>query len=205
LKELTIGVLGLQGDIEEHVAATSLALEKMRLKGNVPLVKTVEGVEAIDGLIIPGGESTVIGELSLKQTLQTIQQKIHDGMPVLGTCAGLVLLSKNVLDRVVGKTNQPSLSLMDVVVERNAFGRQRESFEADLDVPALGKKRFKGVFIRAPAVREIGLQVNALSKLNDVIVAVQQSNMIGTSFHPELTEDTRFHEFFINVVKHTSK
>jgi 5'-phosphate synthase pdxT subunit len=126
-------------------------------------------------------------------------------MPVLGTCAGLVLLSKNVLDRVVGKTNQPSLSLMDVVVERNAFGRQRESFEADLDVPALGKKTFKGVFIRAPAVREIGPQVNVLSKLNDVIVAVQQSNMIGTSFHPELTEDTRFHEFFINVVKHTSK
>jgi 5'-phosphate synthase pdxT subunit len=206
LNELTIGVLGLQGDIEEQLAATRLALDKKGLKGNVLLVKTVEGVEAVDGLIIPGGESTVMGGLSsLKQTLQTIQQRIHDGMPVLGTCAGLILLSKKVLDRVVGKTNQPLLGVMDVVVERNAFGRQRESFEADLDIPALGEKRFKGVFIRAPAVRETGPQVVVLSKLNDVIVAVQQHNMIGTAFHPELTGDTRLHEFFINAVIHTSK
>ena len=206
MKELTVGVLGLQGDIEEHVAATRLALEKMSFKGNVVLVKTVEGVEAVDGLIIPGGESTVMGGLSsLKHTLQTIQQRIHDGMPVLGTCAGLILLSKKVLDRVVGKTNQPLLGVIDAVVERNAFGRQRESFEADLDIPTLGEKSFKGVFIRAPAVRETGPQVDVLSKLNDVIVAVQQQNVIGTAFHPEMTEDTRLHEFFINAVMRASK
>ncbi|HML04112.1 MAG TPA: pyridoxal 5'-phosphate synthase glutaminase subunit PdxT, partial [Candidatus Bathyarchaeia archaeon] len=136
MKELNIGVLGLQGDIEEHVAATRLALERMNLEGNVLLIKTAEGAGAVDGLIIPGGESTVMGGLSSpKQTLQTIQQRIREGMPVLGTCAGLILLSRKVLDRVVGKTNQPLLGVMDIVIERNAFGRQRESFEADLDIP----------------------------------------------------------------------
>jgi 5'-phosphate synthase pdxT subunit len=206
LKELNIGVLGLQGDIEEHVAATRLALEKMDLEGNVQLVKTAEGVGAVDGLIIPGGESTVMGGLSSpKQTLQTIQQRIHEGMPVLGTCAGLILLSRKVLDRVVGKTSQPLLGVMDIVIERNAFGRQRESFEADLDIPALGKKTFRGVFIRAPAIRETGPQVEVLSKLNKVTVAVQQQNMIGTAFHPELSGETRLHEFFINTIKQASK
>jgi len=206
LKELNIGILGLQGDIEEHVAVTRLALKKMGLEGNVQLVKTGEGVGAVDGLIIPGGESTVMGGLSSpKQTLQTIQQRIHEGMPVLGTCAGLILLSRKVLDRVVGKTSQPLLGVMDIVIERNAFGRQRESFEADLDIPALGKKTFRGVFIRAPAIRETGPQVDVLSKLNKVTVAVQQQNMIGTAFHPELSGETRLHEFFINTIMQASK
>ena len=206
MKEPTIGVLGLQGDIEEHLAASRLALEKMDLKGNALLVKTAESVEAIDGLIIPGGESTVMGGLSSpKQTFQTIQQKINDGMPVLGTCAGLILLSKKVLDRVVGKTDQPLLGVLDIVIERNAFGRQRESFEADLDIPVLGKKTFRGVFIRAPAIRETGPEVEVLSKLNEVTIAVQQQNIIGTAFHPELSGETRLHEFFINRIIHTSK
>jgi 5'-phosphate synthase pdxT subunit len=201
MKELTIGVLGLQGAIEEHVAATSLALEKMGLKGNVLWVKTIEDVQAVDGLIIPGGESTVMGGLSTpNQTLEAIRERIYDGMPVLGTCAGLVLLAKRVYDRVVGEPNQPLLGVMDVVVERNAFGRQRESFEADLDIIALGEKRFKGVFIRSPAIRETGPQVEVLSKLDDVKVAVQQHNMVGTAFHPELTEDTRLHQFFVNMI-----
>jgi 5'-phosphate synthase pdxT subunit len=125
---------------------------------------------------------------------------VYGGMPLLGTCAGLILLAKKTYDRVVGETSQPLLSVMDVVVERNAFGRQRESFEADLDIPALGEKRFRGVFIRAPAIRETGPQVEVLSKLNDVTVAVKQHSMIGTAFHPELTEDTRLHQFFIDIV-----
>jgi 5'-phosphate synthase pdxT subunit len=201
LKELTIGVLGLQGAVEEHVAATSLALKKMELEGNVLWVKTVEDAKFVGGLIVPGGESTVMGALSnLNQTLQTIKQKIYGGMPVLGTCAGLILLAKKAYDRVVGETKQPLLGVMDVVVERNAFGRQRESFEADIDIPALGEKRFRGVFIRAPAVRETGPQVEVLSRLNDAAVAVQQRNMIGTAFHPELSEDTRLHQFFIDMI-----
>jgi 5'-phosphate synthase pdxT subunit len=201
LKTPTIGVLALQGAIEEHIAATKLALKEMRLEGSVRLVKTVKEVEAIHGLMIPGGESTVIGRLSnLNQTLQAIKQRIYAGMPVLGTCAGLVLLAKKVYDRVLGETSQPTMGTMDIVVERNAFGRQRESFEADLEIPVLGEKKFKGVFIRAPAIREIEPQVKVLSKLNGVIVAVQQHNMVGTAFHPELTEDTRIHQYFINMV-----
>ena len=188
------------------MAASRLALEEMDLRGNVLLVKTAKGIEAVDGLIIPGGESTVMGGLSSqKQSLQTIQQRIRDGMPVLGTCAGLILLSKKVLDRVVGQTNQPLLGMIDVVVERNAFGRQKESFEADLDIPTLGKKSFKGVFIRAPAVRETGPGVEVLCKLNEVIVAVQQHNIIGTAFHPELSGDTRLHELFVKAVINASK
>jgi 5'-phosphate synthase pdxT subunit len=201
LKKPVIGVLALQGAIEEHMAMTKLAFKEMGVDGYVRLVKTVEDVNAIHGLIIPGGESTVIGRLSsLNQTLQVIKKRIYDGMPVLGTCAGLVLLAKKVYDRVLGETSQPTLNVMDAVVERNAFGRQRESFEAELEIPTIGEKKFKGVFIRAPAVREAGPQVKVLSRLGNVIVAVQQGNMIGTAFHPELTEDTRIHQLLINMV-----
>lgn len=201
MKNPTIGVLALQGAIEEHVAMTKLAFKEMGVEGHVRQVKSVEEVNAIHGLIIPGGESTVIGRLSsLNQTLQVVKKRIYDGMPVLGTCAGLVLLAKKVYDRVLGETSQPTLNVMDVVVERNAFGRQRESFEAELEIPTIGEKKFKGVFIRAPAVREAGSQVKVLSKLGNVIVAVQQGNMIGTAFHPELTEDTRIHQLLINMV-----
>jgi len=201
LKNPAIGILALQGAIEEHTAMTKLAFKQMGIDGYVRQVKSVEEVNAIHGLIIPGGESTVIGRLSsLNQTLQVVKKRIYDGMPVLGTCAGLVLLAKKVYDRVLGETSQPTLNVMDVVVERNAFGRQRESFEAELEIPTIGEKKFKGVFIRAPAVREVGSQVKVLSTLGNVIVAVQQGNMIGTAFHPELTEDTRIHQLLINMV-----
>jgi 5'-phosphate synthase pdxT subunit len=207
LNEPTIGVLGLQGAIEEHAAATNLALKNMGLEGKVLWVKTTQDVQAIEGLIVPGGESTVMGGLSsLNQTLKTVKQKIYEGMPVLGTCAGLILLATKTYDRVVGETNQPLLGVMDIAVERNFFGRQRESFEADLDIPALGEKRFRGVFIRAPAIVETGPQVEVLSKLNNAVVAVQQHNIIGTTFHPELTEDARLHQFFISkVTSHLEK
>jgi 5'-phosphate synthase pdxT subunit len=204
LKKPVIGVLALQGAIEEHIAAAKLALKEMGIEGSVQQVKTVEDVDAVQGLIIPGGESTVIGRLSIiSRTLQVIKQRIYDGMPVLGTCAGLVLLAKKVYDRVLGETRQPTLGVMDIVVERNAFGRQRESFEVELDIPIIGEKKFKAVFIRAPAIREIGPQVKAIAKLSNIIVAVQQQNMIGTAFHPELTEDTRIHQLLINMVMNT--
>lgn len=201
MKGLTIGVLGLQGAIEEHVEATNVAFRKMRLKGKILQVKTTDDVQTVGGLLIPGGESTVVGGLlNLNQMMQTIRQRIHDGMPVLGTCAGLVLLAKKTYDRIVGETIQPLLGTMEVVVERNAFGRQKESFEVDLDIPMLGEKRFRGVFIRAPAVRETGPKVEVISRLNEVIAAVRQHNMVGTAFHPELTQDTRLHQFFIDMV-----
>jgi len=159
------------------------------------------GSRARNGLIIPGGESTVIGRLAdYNKALKAVKEQIYDGVPVLGTCAGLVMLAKKVYDRVVGEVKQPILGVMDIVVERNAFGRQRESFEADLDIPSLGEKTFRGIFIRAPAIRETGPEVKHLCKLNEVIVAAQQHNMIGVAFHPELTDDTRLHQYFIEKI-----
>ena len=198
MKHLTVGVLGFQGDIEEHIAITELALVHLGLEGEVIWAKTAKDIKRIDSLIIPGGESTVIGRLAeYNRILRAIKKRILEGMPVLGTCAGLIMLARKVYDRVVGEVKQPILGVMDVVVERNAFGRQRESFEADLEIPVLGEKPFRGIFIRAPAIRELGLQVRALCRLNGVVVAAQQHNMIGVAFHPELTDDTRLHEYFI--------
>jgi len=200
LKHLTIGILGLQGDIEEHLAITKLALSQLGLDGEVIWAKTIKDIKRVDGLIIPGGESTVIGRLmEYNRTLKAVKERIYDGIPVLGTCAGLITLAKKVYDRTVGEVKQPILGVMDVVVERNAFGRQRESFEADLEIPALGEKPFRGVFIRAPAIREMGPQVKTLCRLNEVVVAAQQHNMIGVAFHPELADDTRLHEYFIRL------
>jgi len=204
LKKPVIGVLALQGAIEEHIAAAKLALKEMGIDGSVKQVKTVGDVDAVQGLIIPGGESTVIGRLSIiNRTLQVIKQRIYDGMPVLGTCAGLILLARKVYDRVLGETRQPTLGVMDVVVERNAFGRQRESFEVELEIPIIGERKFKAVFIRAPAIREIGPQVKVIAKLDNIIVAAQQNNIIGTAFHPELTDDTRIHQLLINMIMNT--
>jgi 5'-phosphate synthase pdxT subunit len=204
LKKPVIGVLALQGAIEEHIAAAKLALKEMGIEGSVKQVKTVGDVDAVQGLIIPGGESTVIGRLSIiNRTLQVIKQRIYDGMPVLGTCAGLILLARKVYDRVLGETRQPTLGVMDVVVERNAFGRQRESFEVELEIPIIGERKFKAVFIRAPAIREIGPQVKVIAKLDNIIVAAQQNNIIGTAFHPELTDDTRIHQLLINMIMNT--
>ena len=198
MKSLRVGVFGLQGDIEEHVAITKLALSQMKMNSEVVWIKTSKDIENIDGLIIPGGESTVIGRLAdYNRTLKAIKERIYDGMPVLGTRTGLIMLAKKVYDRVVGEVEQPILGVMDIVVERNAFGRQKESFEVDLNIKVLGDKPFKGVFIRAPVIRDIGPGVEPLCKLNEAIVAVQQYNMIGVSFHPELTNDTRLHQYFL--------
>ncbi len=203
---LTIGILGLQGDIEEHTAAILLALEKEKIEGSATPVKTAKDVEAIDGLIIPGGESTVIGQMaSFNRTLESVKQRIDNGMPVLGTCAGLIMLAKKTYDRVVGEITQPTLGVMDIVIQRNSFGRQRESFEADLDIPILGERKFKGVFIRAPTIREAGSDVKTLSRFNDTIVAVKERNIIGTAFHPELTDDSRLHEYFLHNIAETTQ
>ncbi|MEO9365408.1 MULTISPECIES: pyridoxal 5'-phosphate synthase glutaminase subunit PdxT [Candidatus Nitrosocaldus] len=205
---ITIGVLALQGDVEENVNATREALRSLNLDGDVVQVKYPEHVGGIDGLIIPGGESTVIGTLAmLNGSLKVIRERISAGMPVLGTCAGMIVLAKRAYDRVVGETRQQLLNLLDVTVERNAFGRQIDSFEVDLSIKVIGDKPFKGVFIRAPVVKSVGSNVDVLARLDDSnkIVAVQQGNIIGTSFHPELSGDTRLHEYFIKLVKEYKK
>jgi 5'-phosphate synthase pdxT subunit len=199
---IKVGVLGIQGDIEENILSTAEALKKLNLRGTVESVRYSESIAELDGLILPGGESTVIGSLLSIQgkVFQTIEKKIKEGMPVLGTCAGLIMLSKRTYDKVVGETKQKLFGMLDVVIERNAFGRQHESFEVDLKIPVLGNEPFRGIFIRSPIVNNVGESVTILTKLNDKIVAVKQNNIIGTSFHPELSADRRLHELFIKDI-----
>ena len=197
---MTIGVLGLQGDIEENVAATNQALQELRINGNVEMVRYPEEIERIDGLILPGGESTVQSSLvAIQRSMPIIKKRISEGMPVLGTCAGMIMLSKRAYDRIVGATKQKLIGDLDIVIERNAFGRQNDSFEANLSLSILGNEAFNGVFIRAPAVSEVGKDVEVIGKLNNKIVAVKQKNIIGTSFHPELSGDSRMHRHLINM------
>jgi 5'-phosphate synthase pdxT subunit len=201
LSNIKVGVLGIQGDIEENILSTAEALKKLNLRGTVESVRYSESIAELDGLILPGGESTVIGSLLSIQgkVFQTIEKKIKEGMPVFGTCAGLIM-SKRAYDKIVGETKQKLFGILDVVIERNAFGRQHESFEVDLEIPVLGKEPFRGIFIRSPIVNNIGENVIILTKLNDKIVAVKQNNIIGTSFHPELSADRRLHELFIKDI-----
>ncbi|HEU5172785.1 MAG TPA: pyridoxal 5'-phosphate synthase glutaminase subunit PdxT [Nitrososphaeraceae archaeon] len=207
MSSIKIGVLGIQGDIEENILSTEEALKNQNLQGTVESVRYSESIEVLDGLILPGGESTVIGSLlSIHgKVFQTIEKRITEGMPVLGTCAGLIMLSKRAYDKVVGETKQKLFGMLDVVIERNAFGRQHESFEVDLEIPILGRDLFRGIFIRAPIINNVGENVTILTKLNDKIVAVKQNNIIGTSFHPELSADRRLHELFIKNILEFSK
>ena len=202
MSNIKVGVLGIQGDIEENILSTVEALKKLNLRGTVESVRYSESIAELDGLILPGGESTVIGSLLSIQgkVFQTIEKKITEGMPVLGTCAGLIMLSKRTYDKVVGETKQKLFGMLDVVIERIAFGRQHESFEVDLEIPVLGKEPFRGIFIRSPIVNNVGESVTILTKFNDKIVAVKQNNIIGTSFHPELSADRRLHELFIKDI-----
>ena len=198
---LQIGILAVQGDIEENLSATNLALKELGVEGKAVAVKYADEIGKVDGLILPGGESTVIGTLAkLSGTTQVIRDRINDGMPVLGTCAGMIMLARRAYDKVVGETRQQLLNVLDIVVERNAFGRQNDSFEADLNIKLIGNGSFKGVFIRAPVVTETGKGVDVVTTLDSKIVAVKQGNVIGTAFHPELSGDTRLHRYFTQLV-----
>ena len=199
--ELLIGVLGLQGDIEENIKATTNALKEMNLKGKVLSVRYPEEIMKIDGLIIPGGESTVMGLLiAIKNgLLDEIMKILQEGLPVMGTCAGMIVLAKKSYDKIVGNKRQLLLGVLDIEVERNSFGRQYDSFESKLNISGIGND-YKGIFIRAPTVISVGPQVQILSKFDEKIVAVKQENIIGTSFHPELSGDYRMHRLFIQLV-----
>jgi len=202
LNGLNIGVLAVQGDVAENIMATKMAMEELGIDGIVNEIKNPEQISELDGLIIPGGESTVIGTLSLVNgSLKKIKEKIASGMPVFGICAGLILLSKKAKDRVVGEMDQPLLDFLDVKIERNAFGRQRDSFESEISLEKIGVPKFQGVFIRAPSIIETGRNVEIISKFNEKIVAVKQGKILGTSFHPELTDDLSLHKYFVNLVK----
>jgi len=199
---LTVGVLSIQGDIEENLLSTKTAIDELGIDVKVIEVKTPDEISSLDGLIIPGGESTTIGQLSLVNgSLKILKEKIENGMPVLGICAGMIMLSKTASDRIVGKTDQPLLDILDITLERNSFGRQKESFESIVSLDSINISKFNGVFIRAPSISDVGPDVEILSKFNEKIVAVKKGNVIGTSFHPELTQDVSLHKYFVNLVQ----
>ena len=200
--DMKIGILAIQGDIEENIEATTRALSSMSLQGKVIPIRYADELRKVNGLILPGGESTAIGHmLALNPEMShTLQERLLNGMPALGICAGMIVLAKKAYDMAVGEINQHLLNVLDIVVERNSFGRQHESFEADLAIHGLGADPFKGVFIRAPSVKSVGRQVRVLGRLAEKVIAVQQGSLIGTSFHPELSGDARFHMRLIKQV-----
>lgn len=189
-----IGILALQGDFAEHCAALA------RIGAEPREVRLPRDLEGIDGLIIPGGESTTIGRLIDRFGLrEPIVTRAGLGMPVWGTCAGMILLARAV-DPGTSARCQPLLGLLDIVVRRNAFGSQIDSFETDLPVPAVSDRPVRAVFIRAPVVAETGPGVETLATLPDgTIVAVRQGNLVATAFHPELSGDDRFHAWFCDL------
>ena len=197
---LNFGVLSIQGDVLENILSVKAAIAALGIDGTVTAVRTPDEISKVDGLVIPGGESTTIGHLStINGSLKILKDKIEQGMPVLGICAGMILLSKTVNDKVVGKIDQPLLNILDIKLERNSFGRQRESFESDISLNSIGIPTFNGVFIRAPSISDVGSDVEILSKFNEKIIAVKKNNIIGVAFHPELTSDISLHKYFVNL------
>ena len=193
-----IGVLALQGDVREHLAAlTSLGYSSLAVRRPAEL-------DSCDGLIIPGGESTTMAKLArIFDLFEPLQQRIAAGMPAFGTCAGMILLADRVED---GTADQETLGGIDITVRRNAFGRQVDSFESDLAIEGIGEGPLHAVFIRAPWVEDAGAEVEVLGRVvggpaDGKIVAVRQGNVVATSFHPELTGDRRVHALFVDIVR----
>jgi len=186
-----IGVLALQGAFIEHIAS----LQKLGV--NALPIRSVPELETLDGLVIPGGESTTIGKLMVPDGfVEPLRELSQDGFPIFGTCAGMILLAKSVLDSDVG-----TIRAMNIKVRRNAFGRQVDSFEISLPIPALGELPFPAVFIRAPIIVEAEPGVEILARLPDgTAVAARQGNLLVSAFHPELTSDLRFHAYFLKIV-----
>ena len=190
----TVGVLALQGDVVEHLAA----LERAGARGIA--VKTAEVLARVDGLVIPGGESTTVIKLLRRFALDVpIVERVRAGMPLWGTCMGMIVAAHDVAD-----LDQPTLDLIDITVRRNAFGRQNDSTTLALPIPALGTQPFPGVFIRAPWIERAGPSVDLLASREGRGVMVRAGNVLGTSFHPELTDDPRVHAYFLRMIAETA-
>jgi 5'-phosphate synthase pdxT subunit len=195
---MKIGILAVQGAVSEHIEMTERALGGLGRSGSAAVVRRIDQIEGIDSLIIPGGESTTISRLIDKQGLRdSIVKRGQEGMPIMGTCSGCILMAKAGVEDME-RADTELLSLMDMKVVRNAFGRQRESFEAELDT-VLFEDSFLGVFIRAPAIAEIWGDCRALARLDEHVVMAGQANLLAMAFHPELSRDPRVHEHFLDL------
>ncbi|MFQ6060783.1 MAG: pyridoxal 5'-phosphate synthase glutaminase subunit PdxT [Thermoplasmata archaeon] len=196
---MKIGVLAVQGAVQEHLEVLEEAMRKQALSGRAVRVKRVKELEEVSALIIPGGESTAISKLLQKNNLyHLVKRRAEEGMPIMGTCAGCILMAREG-DEAVRETGTKLLSIMDMAVIRNAFGRQRESFEAKLSISCLDEE-FKGVFIRAPAITRVWGRCSVVSRFENVIVMARQEVRFGLTFHPELSGDSRIHELFLGLV-----
>lgn len=189
---MIIGVLSLQGAVSEHITMLN------RLGVQAKEVRLPAQLNNLDGLIIPGGESTTMTRLMTGYNLaEPVKKLASQGFPIFGTCAGMILLAKRITD-----SSLIPLGVLDIEVQRNAFGRQKDSFETDLSIPVLGQENFRGIFIRAPLITKVDPGVDVLCQLNgDKPTVVRQGNLLACAFHPELTDDLRFHDYFLSLVK----
>jgi 5'-phosphate synthase pdxT subunit len=199
---MRIGILAYQGGIDEHRYMITEACNELSIQCDVVNVVKRSDVNGIDALIIPGGESTTILKLMKKfNIVEVLKERIENGLPVMGTCAGAILLAKKVKDLKTGRVMSGTLEVLDALAIRNYYGRQRESFEVDLNIPVIGDKPFRAVFIRAPAIVEVGQGVDVLARYGESYVLVKQSEILASTFHPELSGDARLHKYFIEFVK----
>lgn len=199
-KGLIIGVLGLQGAVSEHIEALEKASKELKVKAKVISVRKSEDLAEVSGLVMPGGESTTINRLMLETKIsEKIIELAGQGLPILAICAGTILLAKEG-DEQVKKTGTILLGLLEMKILRNAFGRQVNSFETGVKIPALGKKPFRAVFIRAPAIESVWGQTKIWAEYEQGIIGAKKGNILALTFHPELTNDLRVHKYFIKMV-----
>jgi 5'-phosphate synthase pdxT subunit len=197
---LKIGVVAVQGAVSEHVEVLKKAMKELKIDGDAVYVRTVKGLNDISGLVIPGGESTTINRLMLKIGMhKKIIELTKKGLPILGTCAGTILLAKEG-DEQVKQTNTKLLGLMDMKVLRNAYGRQVDSFEVDVKISEIGNRPFRTVFIRAPTIEKVWNGNKVWAKYQDTIIGAKKGNILALTFHPELSDDLRIHKYFIKMV-----
>jgi len=198
VNNISIGILGIQGAVSEHVTAMTRTLKEKDAKGTVFVVKHKEQINGIDGLIIPGGESTTISRVLHKSGIydEILKRVEESNLPIMGTCAGCVILAKEITDHAA---EVEPLYLMDMHVKRNAFGRQRESFEQRIDINGFTQP-YNAVFIRAPLITKVWGKCKILAKIDKKIVMARQDNLLASSFHPELTDDLRIHEYFLEII-----
>jgi 5'-phosphate synthase pdxT subunit len=198
VKNTTVGIIGIQGAVSEHFALMEKTLKENNNHGKVITIKNKQEIEIIDALILPGGESTTISKILYKSDLyDTISKRIKEkNLPIMGTCAGCVILASKITDN---SNDVKLLSAMDIHVKRNAYGRQRESFEKNIEIKGFSEL-YTAVFIRAPFIEKIWGNCEILAKLDNKIVMVRQDNLLALSFHPELTEDLRIHKYFLDMI-----